>query len=341
MKININFGNKILVLPQGFAENADRASKNDIKVFLAVVAENEKENVDLSALSETLGLELRELVASLRFWMEAGVLGLSEQLPEISEPLNSKVNEVSAETLKDKSKSRDKAPVRLKKDIELPDYTTEELAEILEKRMETSQLIHECQQTLGKVFNTREINVILGLVDYLSLGWEYVIELIGYCARIEKRSVGYVERVAYSMLDEGIDEVNALKAKIEELEGVWKNETFVRKLFGMKSRAFTAKEKRCIGKWFGTFGYEKDVVSKAYEITVNTTNEPSVPYANAIIERWYSEGMKNLEDVEKAEVKRQEERKRSESTDGSFDTDDFFESALQRSYGAVGSDDKK
>jgi DnaD/phage-associated family protein len=231
--------------------------------------------------------------------------------------------------------------VRLKKDVELPDYTTEELAEILEKRMETSQLIHECQQTLGKVFNTREINVILGLVDYLALGWEYVIELIGYCARIGKRSVGYVERITYSMIDEGIDNVNALKAKIEELEGVWKYETFVRKLFGMKSRALTAKEKKCIGKWFGTFGYEKDVVSKAYEITVNTTNESSVQYANAIIERWYSEGMKTLEDIERAEAKRREEKKVSDNTEGSFDTDDFFESALQRSYGAIVTDDKK
>ena len=245
------------------------------------------------------------------------------------------------DALQNDEKDGTQKPVRLKKDVELPDYTTEELAEILEKRMETSQLIHECQQTLGKVFNTREINVVLGLVDYLALGWEYVIELIGYCARIGKRSIAYVERVAYSMIDEGIDDVNTLKARIEEMEGVWKNETFVRKLFGMKTRALTAKEKKCIGKWFGTFGYEKDVVSKAYEITVNTTNEPSVPYANAILERWYSEGMKTLEDIEKAEAKRREEKKNIDNNEGSFDTDDFFESALQRSYGSTGSDDKK
>jgi DnaD/phage-associated family protein len=338
MKINVNFGNKILVLPQGFAENIDRASKNDIKAFFAVLAESEKPNVDLLELAAKLNMTLQELVASLRFWMEVGIVGLSEQLPKIEDRANAAEANKIVQT---DEKENAKKPVRLKKDVELPDYTTEELAEILEKRMETSQLIHECQQTLGKVFNTREINVILGLVDYLALGWEYVIELIGYCARIGKRSVGYVERITYSMIDEGIDNVNALKAKIEELEGVWKNETFVRKLFGMKSRALTAKEKKCIGKWFGTFGYEKDVVSKAYEITVNTTNESSVPYANAIIERWYSEGMKTLEDIERAEAKRREEKKVSDNTEGSFDTDDFFESALQRSYGAIGTDDKK
>jgi DnaD/phage-associated family protein len=338
MKINVNFGNKILVLPQGFAENIDRASKNDIKAFFAVLAESEKPNVDLLELAAKLNMTLQELVASLRFWMEVGIVGLSEQLPNIEDRANAAEANKIVQT---DEKENAKKPVRLKKDVELPDYTTEELAEILEKRMETSQLIHECQQTLGKVFNTREINVILGLVDYLALGWEYVIELIGYCARIGKRSVGYVERITYSMIDEVIDNVNALKAKIEELEGVWKNETFVRKLFGMKSRALTAKEKKCIGKWFGTFGYEKDVVSKAYEITVNTTNESSVPYANAIIERWYSEGMKTLEDIERAEAKRREEKKVSDNTEGSFDTDDFFESALQRSYGAIGTDDKK
>ena len=182
MKININFGNKILVLPQGFAENIDRASKNDIRAFLAVLAESDSANVDLSELSRKLNMELGELVSSLRFWMEAGVLGLSEQLPEAQSDAHEKASdEVKNDALQNDEKDGTQKPVRLKKDVELPDYTTEELAEILEKRMETSQLIHECQQTLGKVFNTREINVVLGLVDYLALGWEYVIELIGYC----------------------------------------------------------------------------------------------------------------------------------------------------------------
>ena len=69
--------------------------------------------------------------------------------------------------------------------------------------------------------------------------------------------------------------------------------------------------------------------SQSWEII--SQNEASVPYANAILERWFSEGIKTLEDIEKAEEKRVEENQ-SEPKDGSFDTDDFFEAALKRSY---------
>ena len=68
-----------------------------------------------------------------------------------------------------------------------------------------------------------------------------------------------------------------------------------------------------------------DVISMAYEIAVARTKEPSVPYTNAILERWHKEGLKNLEEIEKAEAQKA-------PTNGSFDTDDFFEAALKRSF---------
>lgn len=331
MKVNINFGNKIVVLPQSTVNYVEEATKTDIKVLFTLILKSENDNIDLVELAKELELKLSELTASLRFWMERNILGLSEPLPEAIDESSNNEQETSPDNAC-KAAGTKKRSNRLKREDELPNYTTEELSVILENRMETSQLIYECQQTFGKVFNTHEINVVLGLVDYLSLGWEYVIELIGYCARIGKRSVHYVEKLAYSMIDEGVDNVTVLKERLKELEGVWKNETFVRKLFGMKSRALTTKEKKYIGQWFTKLGYSRKIISKAYEITVNSTNEPSVPYANAILERWYSEGIRTLEEIELSEAKRAEERRSSEKSDGSFDTDDFFESALQRSY---------
>jgi DnaD/phage-associated family protein len=98
----------------------------------------------------------------------------------------------------------------------------------------------------------------------------------------------------------------------------------------MKARALTAKEKKCIGLWFGKFGFGEDVITKAYEMTIAGTNgDPSVPYANAILQRWFDEGLRTIEDIEKAAAERAEA---GGSDDGSFDTDDFFEAALKRSY---------
>ena len=321
MIININYGNRVAVVPGSAIEHLSSATLNDMKALVAIASENGNDKSDIKSIADKINMDLGDFVVSLNFWQNAGVISMSESL-HIR-------NEAPAE--KPAENNEEKKPQLLRKTDEIPRYTTEELSVILERRAETSHLIDECQQIFGKMFNTHEINIVLGMVDYLALGWDYVMELLGYCARLGKHSINYVERTAFSFVESGVDTVEALKIKIAELEVLKSNENFVRKLFGMKSRALTAKEKKCISKWFGDYGYGEGVVNRAYELTVAATNEASVPYANAILERWFSEGIKTLEDIEKAEEKRVEENQ-SEPKDGSFDTDDFLEAALKRSY---------
>ena len=107
----------------------------------------------------------------------------------------------------------------------------------------------------------------------------------------------------------------------------------VRTLFGMKSRALTTKESKMLSAWI-SFGYGIDVVRLAYEMTVSATNEPSVPYANAILERWHADGLRTLAEIQAAlEAEREKKAGGAKSEQvGSFDTDDFFEAALKRSF---------
>lgn len=85
-----------------------------------------------------------------------------------------------------------------------------------------------------------------------------------------------------------------------------------------------------------SFGYDVEIVRMAYEITVNATNEPSLNYANAILERWNADGLRTVEEIQNylAEAKAKKEGKAAAKAElgNSFDTDDFFEAALRRSF---------
>lgn len=317
MIVNINYGNRVVVLPTSAIESFADATALNIKVLLAVAAKNGGDISDIKIIAEELEMDISEIMSALDFWQTRGVLTMSDDRP--------------TEKVEDKTADKEKRiPKKIfQKTDEAPRYTTEELSVILEKRSDVSHLIDECQQIMGKMFNTHEINILLGLVDYFALGWDYVLELLEYCAKIGKHSIHYVEKTAIAFMNEEINTVDALKAKIAELEIIYSNENIVRRLFGMKARALTAKEKKCIGNWFGKFGYGEDIITKAYEMTVSAINEPSVAYANAIIERWFGEGFKTVEEIDKAAAERAEA---SQPDEGSFDTDDFFEAALQRSY---------
>ncbi len=320
MKLKFDYTSGVLTLPETIINKIDRATKKDIKILL-LLAEEPMCRVDLEAASEKIALQAgvtrTELDASVGFWRGAGVLSYDdEEMPE-----------------KSVSKAEEKAEKTQKKLVsadELPHYTSDEIEALLERREEAKGLIDLCQQALGKMFNTMEINVLLGLVDYLSLDREYILMLFAHCADKGKKSVKYIERMAFSLYSSGIETASALEEYFVNLDAFEQNESKVRELFGMKSRALTAKEKTAITSWFGEWSFDISVVERAYEITINNTNEPSVNYTSAILERWHNAGYKTLSDVEAglAEYK----KKKADSHQGSFDTDDIFEAALKRSY---------
>ena len=86
-----------------------------------------------------------------------------------------------------------------------------------------------------------------------------------------------------------------------------------------------------IEAWVCTMQYGHDVIRLAYDATVDAIGKPSLSYANTILERWYAEGYRTVEDVTKA----MEDYRRAKSGGSSFDIDDFFQAALKNTYGEI------
>ncbi len=313
------YGDDAVVLPGKLISKLDRATKRDLKILFCLAASSERRKaIELyrSEIAAEAGCTETELDASIAFWRGAGILETEEQVADFSTTAESKP-EKPAET-----------PAKVKKsslDDELPSYSTSELNTILEKNAEAVLLIDEAQRILGKVLNPHEIGAIIGLGDYLELDSNYILTLMNHCARIGKKSIHYIKKRAFSLVDEGITDQVTLDTRLKKLEAAATLEGEIRSLFGMKDRTLTTKEKKFIAAWTVDFGYGFDVVKKAYEITVDTIHEASPAYANAIIERWYRDGLTDLAAIEAAQSEKA-------PTDGSFDTDAFFEIASQRSF---------
>ena len=112
---------------------------------------------------------------------------------------------------------------------------------------------------------------------------------------------------------------------MHQLEGA------IRQMFGLKSRALTAKEKNAIEKWV-SYGYNEEIIRRAYEITVNSTGNASIPYANSILERWHSEGLNTIEEIDRRLAEERAEKEGRTTFGNSFQTDDFFQAALEKSF---------
>lgn len=317
--MKLNFGQEVLVLPASVLAHLDGATPEQLRVLLWLAS-------DLSLaskhrqLAKLAGCDTATARDAVKLWCACGVMG--------EEGENAVPTMASVPT---------EAPTKkkLQRADELPNYTSTELSELLEARASVRVLIDEAQQILGKMFNPNDVNIMVGMLDYLGMNEECILLLLAHCKKIGKSNLRAIEKYAYSLIDKGINDVESMEAEICTMEAMYTFEGEVRALFGMKSRALTTKESKMLSAWL-SFGYDITIVRMAYEITVNATNEPSVAYTNAILEKWNANGWKTAAEIEAGMNAEREKREGSangkKELGNSFDTDDFFEAALQRGF---------
>ncbi len=302
-------------------EAIKNADEDDLRVLLAAVLLDEgDESADTARICSSLGIDEAAFGASFKFWRGAGVMSAKRTAKK----------ESAVQTEKSKHESAHKDG-KLESG-EMPTYTTEELANLMKKREITSEFIGEASRIYGKIFNQHEVGIIVRMIDYVGFDEESVLLLLSHYAKQEpKRPIRYIEKAALAFYDEGICDAGALGNRLVAIEEAKEIEGQIKAMFGMKGRSLTTKEKKYISAWTEKMGFGIEMIRLAYDITVDKTHEPAPAYANAILERWFADGIDTPEKVAALEEKRSEAK--ATEVGRSFEEDDFFEAALRRTYG--------
>ena len=316
--MKLNFWQEVLVLPASVLSHLDAATPEQLRVLLWLASDLTLATKH-KQLAKLAGCDVATARDAVKFWCEHGVMG------EEAEAAAPAMATAPAE-----------APVKkkLQRADELPNYTSGELSDLLEARQSVRLLIDEAQRILGKMFNPSDVNIMVGMLDYLGMNEECILLLLAHCKKIGKSNLRTIEKFAYTLVDKGINDVESMEAEICAMEAMYTFEGEVRALFGMKTRAMTSKESKMLSAWL-SFGYDINIVRMAYEITVNATGEASLPYTNAILEKWNANGWKTAAEIEagmNAEREKRENAANKKELGNSFDTDDFFEAALERGF---------
>lgn len=295
-------------------------------------------------LAKLAECDAKQAVEAIGFWQSRGVLihetDALAAIPVLAQPTEQPF--VSADENKKSEKHKEKhAKKHLQRADELPVYTSSELAALMEERASVRELVNEAQQIVGKMFNPGEINILIGMLDYLGIGEEGILMILSYCKKTshKKLTMRAIEKFAFSLVDRGISDPAALEEEFRVLEALHSFEGKIRSMFGIKNRELIESEKKAIRKW-ASYGYTVDIVRRAFELDVKATREPSFPYTGAILERWNAEGLRTLEAIDASIAERQAKKAGANLADTSFDIDDFFEAALERSFQKTAPDDK-
>lgn len=329
MKLKIDGKQNNPILPRAVEPLLADADAADLRVLIyAALRDADGEDFEPKDAAEALALTESEVRSSVKFWRGAGLLGVSRR--PAAEKADTAVPAAAADVPAPADKPlRNKAPMQL---------SGAELCRVAKENADFSDLLHAAQQTAGWIFNESEIGIVASLYASLHLPGEFILNLIGYYVCKKEMPLRYVEKVAYDLCDKGITTPAALEEWLRRREESETHEGIVRRLFGLGQRTLTEKERAAVDSWFGLLGYGEDMVRAAYEKTVNTIGKASIAYASSILRAWHEAGYKTPADVEAAKgTKRAKPAAKGGKQPQSFDTEDFFEKAIRRSYGEAGS----
>lgn len=368
MDIKINYGDAVCAIPARALAERD-AERADLLVLMQLCSDPySAENIPL--LAKRIGCTQKKVLSSIEFWREAGIITVENadttsaasanpaaasaaHIPAASAASAASASTASASTVPAPAGEGGASRFELR-----PQYSGEELAALTDAHGgELRKLIDTCQGIVGRIFTQAEAGKVVGLYEYLGLDIEHILSLFTYCVHRGKRAVGYVEKTAYNLYDEGIDSAAKLEEYIKKKEEKEREEAHLRSLFGLGSRALTAKERQAFTQWLHEWKLPEEVLVRAYEQTVENTGKYSLAYMSRVLESWYMAGLCSIEKLDEYERKRMTSVGGASKTGAarsahgasgaaqggadSFDTDRFVELALARSYDALRRSEKK
>ncbi len=289
----------VFILPYEVEKYIKTASAAELRVIMHIFAKGTVTG-DEKDIAFACGITESEVYAALSFWRGAGIITYETEE-------NARITVVSDTEACEKNVS----------------YTSSELGDAIEANEDIRSLLDLASKKIGKVLTPNEQACIYSLVDSLGMDITLVMAIIEYfTSGEEKRSARYIERAAANLYKEGVDTYEKFEYYVAAKEKAKTYEASVRRIIGAENRALTAAEKKLIEK-LSASGVSEELISHAYEKTINAIGKASLSYMSKIIEKWLSDGIKSVQDIEAAKPS----YSAAGSSLGAFSLDDLVEKA--------------
>lgn len=299
-----------------------QANGEFVKIYLYLIrtlSHNHKDFI-LETAADTLACTESDIIRALLYWEKAGVLLLQREndiIVSIDFPLLKAtardVEERQAREEKERAfkEAPEKREEKGKVKEEASHLTSNEIASLLEID-EVKQLLFIAEQYLGKVLSPTEAERLLFFYEKLGFSFDLLEYLIEYCAGKGKKSIRYIESVAFGWHKEGIRDVASAKNSASLYSSTY---YAVFKALGIRNRDPIESEKKLIDTWVHTYAFTMDMIEEACRRTISQIGQPKMEYVDSILSKWHSKHVRHLADIEALDLLHRENQKKYKKSD--------------------------
>ena len=314
IKWNIENVADVFILPNEVVDNYLRlAGAIQLKVLLWL-ARTGKRVFDPEECAAGIGQPAAVCEDALQYWLETGVLKW-EGVPACAAPVpaalpQTKEREAAADPAPHaaeqkgaggQNQAEKMAPAVVKAASHArPAAVKPQMQEVLAEERQSpdfAYLLQTASARLGKAISPGDMQTLLYLYRDVGLPPEVILMVIEYAIGKNKASMRYVESVALSWADQGIDTMAAVEQHLlqeKHREQAWKT---VCDLLGVELSG-TMSQKETAERWLFDWQLDERLIRMAGEECREKAKKFSIGYIDKVLEHWRLDGLTTPEKVQ-------------------------------------------
>ena len=305
------FQTNATLLPNDFIDNYMAGANGEfVKVYLFLLRhlDDPCSSITISTIADCLNNTENDILRAFRYWESQGLLrterdadGKITCLELLKNTAQNTANDTQAA---DSTKAAGAASAALQ---EIRRDAPRKVAEIDQFRAqkEIRSLLFIAEQYLGKTLTHAEMDAITYFYDTLHMSADLIEYLLESCVESGHKSMHYIQKVAFSWAEAGIETV----AQAKEESMLYSRSCYtVLNAFGIKNRGPAASELDYIRKWSEEYAFAPDIIEEACRRTIMATHQPSFEYADSILKKWHERDIRSLNDVARLDEEYQKDR---------------------------------
>lgn len=312
ISLRTNHTNDVTVISNIFIDNyMPTANGAYVKVYLYLLrclSNQLFDNLSISTIADRLDDTEKDILRAITYWEKVQLITVSRdernQITNITFNSPLEIKEDSSEG--ELARAEDALPLSSEEVITRPDkpmqsthfdkptYTKAQIGE-LTKDNNVKLIMGAVESYMQRPLKPTDLQLILYLYEGVGFTTDLIMFLYEHCISNGKRSSNYIEAVALSWANEGIDTEEKARLYTNQY-----NKTYqaINKAFGL-NRALGDIEIQFITRWIMKFSMPLELIIEACNRTLMKLNKPDFKYADRILDNWASKNVKTLEDVKR------------------------------------------
>ncbi len=298
--IKVSFETNYFLVNNSFIDKFIKdANPSYIKVYLYLLRHiNAGNDISFGKMSSDTGLIKSDIISAFKYWADNKVI-----------TYNGDPDNISIEILnigEDKPCLSDSSSDKISEGIYRADvsvsssYKANAVARAAAEDENISHLFSIIKQMLNKPLSSNDCRIIYSFIDYLRLPEKVILILFEYCISINKLNMRYIEKIAYSWADAGINTEKKAEEFVQKKTKQQTIQAYYKHKFKISGRDLTDTEMSFLLSWINECKADEETIIAAYEKTILNTGKISFKYMDTIIK---GENEKNAKKVNGANSK--------------------------------------